>query len=96
MNITVIFLADFLSIGYDRTIEISTSKIRNKMATKKNWKENGRWEGFILENPHSNWDHFSFLGVIFFFTICVAPANIPTKIRVTMMMVVIFIFFFPY
>jgi len=87
---------DCLSIGKDRTIEISTSKIRNRMATRKNWNENGKCEGFMLENPHSNCDHFSFLGVIFFCAICVAPAKAVTRIVVTRMTVVIFIFFFSY
>lgn len=56
------------SIGKDSTKAISTSKIKNSTATKKNWKEKGRWEGFILLNPHSTWDHFSFSAVIFFCT----------------------------
>jgi hypothetical protein len=89
-------LTDCLSIGYDRTIEISTSKIKNRRATKKNWKENGRCDGFMLENPHSNWDHFSFLGTIFFCAIWVAPEKTATRIAVTKMIDVIFIFFFSY
>lgn len=43
MNLVIInkfFVVDF-SMGYDRIIEISTSKIRNKIAIKKNWNENG-------------------------------------------------------
>jgi len=63
------------------------------MATKKNWKENGRCDGFIFENPHSNWDHFSFLGDIFFWDTWVAVTKAPVKANVTKMMVVIFIFF---
>jgi len=54
------------SIGNDNTNVISTSKIRNKRATKKNWKENGIRGGDIMLNPHSNCLHllildFSFL-----------------------------------
>jgi hypothetical protein len=53
-NIVVDVLIDCLSIGYESTIEISTSKMRNRMATRKNWKENGRCGGTMFEKPHSN------------------------------------------
>ncbi len=39
---TPVFVIDLFSIGYDSTILISTSKIRNRIATRKNWNENGR------------------------------------------------------
>lgn len=60
------------SRGYERTRAISISKIRNSKATKKNWNENGKREGDITLNPHSNWDHFAFEGISFLFTIFVA------------------------
>jgi len=40
--------------------EISTSKIKNSNATRKNWKEKGMWDGVIKLNPHSNWVHLFF------------------------------------
>lgn len=55
-----LFLVELLSRGYANNIEISISKIKNRIAIIKNWKENGRCLGFIVLNPHSNWDHFSF------------------------------------
>lgn len=36
------FFVEFGSRGNARIIEISMSKIKNKMAIRKNWKENGR------------------------------------------------------
>jgi len=54
------------SIGKEITKAISTSKIKNSKAIKKNWNEKGRWGGFIKLKPHSNWDHFSFSFNIFF------------------------------
>jgi len=83
-------------MGYDRTIEISTSKIKNRIATKKNWNENGRCDGFMLEKPHSNCDHFSFLGEIFFCAIWVAAAKAATRASTMIMIDSTFIFFFSY
>jgi len=64
------------------------------MATRKNWKENGRCDGVMPENPHSNWDHFSFLGTIFFCEAWVAIVNAAVSMKVTKITDVIFIFFF--
>lgn len=47
---------------------ISMSKIRKSKETRKNWKEKGRCEGFMTENPHSNWEFVSFFWVLSFFT----------------------------
>jgi len=58
----VIIKIDFLLIfskGYERISEISTSKIKNRIATKKNWNENVIVLGVIWLNPHSNWVFFS-------------------------------------
>lgn len=63
------FLVLIVSIGYDITIAISTSKMRNRRATRKNWKENGIWEGAIELNPHSNGPLFSFDMYDFFCTV---------------------------
>jgi hypothetical protein len=54
------------SIGYDRIRAISTSKIKNSRAIRKNWNENGMWGGFMRLKPHSNCVHFSFSCDIFF------------------------------
>jgi hypothetical protein len=54
------------SRGKAKIKEISISKIKNKRAIKKNWKENGILEVVIIWNPHSNWFHFSFVEKVFF------------------------------
>ncbi len=63
------------SKGKAKTIEISTSKIKNKIAIKKNWKENGTPEGLKTEKPHSNSDHFSLFMIIFFCIACTIIHN---------------------
>ena len=68
--ISIMFFLEVGSKGYEITKAISTSKIKNRRATKKNWKEKGMWEGFITLNPHSNWPQVSFLLTAFFCTIC--------------------------
>ena len=58
-------MVDF-EVGYGIRREISTSKIRNRIAIMKNCVENGTRWFLISENPHSKGDHFSF---VLFFTI---------------------------
>jgi len=48
---------------------ISTSKIKNNSAIKKNWKEKGMCEGVMRLNPHSNFVHLLADPASFFFTI---------------------------
>jgi len=77
--------------------EISTSKIKNSNATRKNWKEKGMWDGVIKLNPHSNWVHLFFLVFNFFCAICVAFMKIiEIKIEVTHIIVIFILFFFFY
>ncbi len=90
------FISLFLSNGYERTILISTSKIRNRMATRKNWNENGMWEGDIELNPHSNWFDFSTYEfsdfcVSFIAAIMIVASTIAVK---TTADIFIFLFFF--
>jgi len=90
---TMPFVFDF-SIGNASTREISTSKIKNRIATKKNWKENGEWVGFMVLNPHSKGTHFSFVGFIFFWDSTVAVIKIVSnRVRVAHT-ILIFNFFF--
>jgi len=41
-RINILFFKEGCSKGYARTSEISTSKIKNNKAIRKNWKEKGR------------------------------------------------------
>jgi len=47
-------VATFVSTGNGVRMAISTSKIRNKTATVKNWVENGTRMVEVLTMPHSN------------------------------------------
>jgi len=69
------------------------SKIRNRRATRKNWNENGRREGDITLNPHSNWDHFAFDGISFLFTSFVAAPRMDRSKAMVNSPVCIFIIF---
>lgn len=82
------------SIGKDKIRAISTSKIRNKRATKKNCNEKGTCEGFITLNPHSNCDHASFLLFIFFWVAWTKIIKITNSNRDTVQIIVILIYFF--
>jgi len=90
----MVFVADLFSIGYDNTILISTSKIRNRIATRKNWNEKGRWDGVIMLKPHSNWLDFSLYEFSFFCTSFTAIMRIITNKRDVAVNLVIFIFLF--
>lgn len=61
----IIFLVfNVMIIG--KIIVISTSKIKNKIAIRKNWIENGARADFLGSNPHSKGDIFSRSIVVFF------------------------------
>lgn len=90
------FFMDWDSKGYDNIKAISTSKIKNSKAIKKNWNEKGTWDGFMASNPHSNWVHFSFSASIFFCTIWTAVSKIIKRISIDTHMTVIFIFLFSF
>lgn len=68
-NKVVDFMIVVFSRGYARSILISTSKIKNRRAIRKNWKEKGMWDGVIRLNPHSNFVHLLVEPASFFFTI---------------------------
>ena len=76
-KIWIFLFCDLVSRGNDVIIEISMSKIRNSRAIRKNWWENGVWDGFIRLNPHSNWDSFSLSVFIF---LCVSPVATENRI----------------
>lgn len=65
MNQLVIFLV-FILIIMGKIITISTSKIKNRTAIRKNCDENGIREDLFGSNPHSNGDLFSRSMVDFF------------------------------
>jgi hypothetical protein len=96
MEIILIFAGFFFSKGYARTILISTSKMRNRIATKKNWNENGRCEGDIVLNPHSNWLDFSLydFSVFFVMLIIVISPILMVKDVSSRIDVLMFLFFF--
>lgn len=94
--INIMFFLEVDSKGYEITKAISTSKIKNRRATKKNWKEKGMWEGFITLNPHSNWAQVSFLLTAFFCTICTRVMKIKVSVRAVIHRIVIFIFLFSF
>lgn len=94
INIEIILFVVILSIGYDKIIAISTSKIKNRSATRKNWKENGIWTGFMLLNPHSKGLHFSFVAKAFFFVNWITSAIIVIIIVDIIHITEIFIFYF--
>ena len=79
------------SMGYARSILISTSKIRNRRATRKNWKEKGMWEGVIRLNPHSNFVHLFIDLKLFFFTIRHSNEKMTKRSREETIIVVSFI-----
>jgi len=54
------------------------------------------WVGFIVLKPHSNWDHFSFVAIIFFCDSCVAMINTITNIMDVIQMTIIFILNFSF
>lgn len=88
------FLEEAGSVGNASTRVISTSNRRNNSAIRKNWKENGIWEGAIMLNPHSNCVHLSLYDFSFFLTVFVASARI-IRIAIEIRIVtVIFIFHF--
>jgi hypothetical protein len=91
-----VFVIDLFSIGYESIILISTSKIKNRMATRKNWNENGRWDGDIMLNPHSNWLDFSLYEFSFFWASFTAVNRISTNSREVVTILVIFIFCFSF
>ncbi len=88
------FILFFLSNGYERTILISTSKIKNKIATKKNWNENGMWEGDMELNPHSNWLDFSWYEFSTFCVVFIAVNMTMVSMIAVRTTVDIFIFLF--
>lgn len=57
------------------------SKIKKRRATRKNWKEKGNWEGFIRENPHSNWEFVILVSSLSFLTKTKAKRRTVSKIR---------------
>lgn len=61
-----IILLVFIVMIMGKMIAISTSKIKNKIATRKNWIENGRRADFFGSNPHSKGDIFSRSNLLFF------------------------------
>ena len=79
------------SRGNERTITISTSKIRKRRAITKNCREKGIWEGFIWLNPHSNWDHFSFLFSSFLLMVKIRTPRMVVIIKQVSQKLVIFI-----
>jgi hypothetical protein len=89
----VLFCADTGSIGYARIRVISTSKIRNSNATKKNWNEKGIWGGVIMLKPHSNCLHFSLYDASFFLTVFVATPMAKMMAKEVIITTVIFIFY---
>lgn len=56
----------FIVIIIGKIITISISKIRNKIAIRKNWIEKGMRDDLIGSNPHSNGDIFSRSRIVFF------------------------------
>lgn len=69
------------------------SKIRNRSETKKNWNENGTWEGFITLNPHSNCEFRSFVRLFSFLININSARNTIVKIIETVHIIEIFISF---
>lgn len=74
----IMFLV-FIVIVIGKIIAISTSKIKNKIAIRKNWMENGKRADAFGSNPHSNGDIFSRF-IIFFFEIIVHKVIITIEI----------------
>jgi hypothetical protein len=81
------------SIGYDRTILISTSKIKNRIATKKNWNENGKCGGVMRLNPHSNRFLFSLYVCSFLLVVFININKITVKVIAVIMFKRFFIFY---
>lgn len=93
MNIRIVFLFEVGSIGYDVMSIISTSKIRNRRATVKNWSENVVEGEFIILSPHSNWVQGAFSCFVVFFVFCRINRNSNVIIIEVVQMMEIFIFF---
>ena len=93
MNPTIIafFFVFVDSMGYEIMIEISISKIKNRMARKKNWNENGVFVIVILLNPHSNLLHFSLVDFNFFWNTFTVTRNTRTIAAAINHMIEIFI-----
>jgi hypothetical protein len=58
-NMTELRLEEYVIMGMGKISVISTSKMRNTMAMRKNRREKGIREEFIGLNPHSNAEGFS-------------------------------------
>lgn len=56
--IVILFKFSFLSREKGISIEISTSKMMNRISTMKYWDEKGSFDGEIMENPHSKGSFF--------------------------------------
>jgi len=89
------FLVSFVgSRGNDSTIVISISKIKNRRAIRKNWKEKGDRDGENLSNPHSNLTHL-FISLLSFLETMVIRNTIVDKMAVMIKVVTnSFIFLF--
>jgi len=79
------------SRGNERMSIISTSKIRKRRAITKNCREKGIWDGFMRLNPHSNWDHFSFLFSSFLLTVMIRTLRMRAIVMQVHQRMVIFI-----
>jgi len=95
-SIIDVFIFDMGSIGKASTSVISTSKIKNSRATKKNWNENGIRGGDIILNPHSNCLHLFFLVFSFLCTIFTAVSINVVIVIIIIVITVIFIFHFSF
>lgn len=69
-------------------IVISTSNTRNKVATKKNWIENGIRGDLLGSNPHSNGDIFS-RSIFLFFLVMMHSAIIIIEITSAVVIIVV-------
>jgi len=73
------FLTPENSIGKETKTATSMSKIRNRMAMKKNWMEKGIRAKDILLKPHSKCPHFKRACLSFFLINTIAPAKTPLR-----------------
>lgn len=89
-----VFLALLGSSGKESIITISISKIKNKREIKKNWKEKGSWEGFMMLKPHSNWLQFISRSLPLFFTFKIAFLKIKMRPNLVNQIIVVFIYLF--
>lgn len=94
IHVIIFLIFSVMIIG--KIITISTSKMRNSTAIRKNCKENGNRAVDFGSNPHSNGDIFSRLIILFLEIIVHSVINTTVSVPAIIILIITFIITFSY